>query len=175
MAKVIDKGLVPPDDPLFSSGLRIFGKPPMPSTPDSADLPIGNAPTPSKEPIQTRFLGQEARYIEEILGEWNVKYPGVDGMIQEDRIENLQLRRDCTFSWNPPPVWAPSAGVWGVIKVPGGLKLCFKDKHGRTRCGYLVLIPVKANGPYFMNWTRRRGDAVIFTDRIWRADRPRRK
>ena len=117
---------------------------------------------------------QELGLIEAALGEWEIKYPGPDEMIRDDYVEKLELKRDGTYSWNPPPAWASETGEWGVIKTEDSLlKLCFTDTHGRLRTGFLVLMKVGTGGSYFMNWTRTRGDAVLFADRIWRADRPR--
>ena len=114
--------------------------------------------------------------IEEALGQWEVKYPGLDHMIQEDHVENLELKRDGTYTWNPPPVWASRTGEWGVIKTDEGfLKLVFRDLHGRVRSGFLVLMKIGKTGSVFLNWTRTRGDAVLFADRIWRAERPNTK
>lgn len=124
-------------------------------------------------PARLQGEGQEVGFIEAALGEWHVKYPGPDAMIQEDYVEKLELRRDGTYSWNPPPAWAPKTGVWGVIKTEEGfLKLCFKDTRGRSRWGFLVLMRVGKEGPLYLNWQRTYGHAVIFADRIWRADRP---
>ena len=122
---------------------------------------------------RTQSDGQEVGLVEEALGDWDIKYPGSDGMIREDYIERLELRRDYTYTWSPPPAWAPSSGVWGVIKTKGGLKLFFKDNYGRSRFGFLVFMSVEEKGPWYMSWTRTRGDIVICSDRIWRADRPR--
>lgn len=122
---------------------------------------------PSKQPVQ------ELGLIEAALGEWDIKYPGPDEMIREDYVEKLQLKRDGTYLWNPPPAWAPETGEFGIIKTEDGfLKLGFKDTHGRSRWGYLVLMKVGKVGPIFLNWQRTYGHAVIFADRIWRADRP---
>ena len=127
---------------------------------------------PAREQVESLEVG----LIEEILGLWDVKYPGPDYMIREDYVERLELKRDGTYCWNPPPVWAPRRGGWRVLKTHEGLlALCLLDIHNRLRWGYLVVMAVGANGPYYLNWTRTRGDAVIFADRIWRADRPRRK
>ena len=117
---------------------------------------------------------QELGLLEAALGEWDVKYPGPDEMIREDYVERLEFKRDGTYTWSPPPTWAPSSGVWGVIKTEDGfLKLCFKDTHGRSRWGYLVLMKIGKDGPFFLNWQRTYSHAVIWADRIWRADRPR--
>ena len=117
---------------------------------------------------------QELGLIEAALGEWDIKYPGPDKMIREDYVEKLELKRDGTYSWKPPPAWSPGTGEWGIIKTEDGfLKLCFKDTHGRWRWGFLVLMKVGKVGPIFLNWQRTYGHAVIFADRIWRADRRR--
>ena len=121
---------------------------------------------PSKE------ASKEVGLIEAALGDWDIKYPGPDEMIREDYVEKLQLKRDGTYLWNPPPLWALGRGEWVVIKTQDGLlKLGFTDRHGRWRWGYLVLMKLGKSETYFMNWTRTRGDAVIFADRIFRADR----
>lgn len=123
-----------------------------------------------------RCDGQELGYIEAALGEWDVKYPGHDDMIVDDYVERLELNRDGTYTWNPPPAWVPRIGVWGIVKTADGwLKLCFKDTRGRIRWGYLVLMKVGKDESSYMNWTRTRGDVIIWTDRMWRADRPKSK
>jgi len=112
--------------------------------------------------------GAKVGLIEAAIGEWEIKYPGADGMIQDDYNERLELTRDGTYSWSPPPLWAPERGEWGVIKTQDGLlKLGFTDTDGRWRWGYLVIMRLGKSGPYFMNWTRTRGDAVVFSDRIF--------
>ena len=134
----------------------------------------GSVEKPPDESKRRQRSGQEAGYIEEILGLWDVKYPGSDGLILESHIERVEFRRDCTYTWRPTPAWASETGEFGIIKTEDGfLKLGIKDTHGRWRWGYLVLMKIGKVGSYFMNWTRTRGDAVLFADRIWRADRPR--
>jgi hypothetical protein len=124
--------------------------------------------------MRLQYDGQEVGFIEGALGKWNVKYPGHDEMILEDYVERLELKRDGTYTWDPTPVWAPGSGVWGVVRTEEGfLKLCFKDTRGRTRSGFLVLMKVGTDGPIFLNWQRNYGHAVIFSDRIWRGDRPK--
>lgn len=120
------------------------------------------------------MAAQELGYLEEVLGVWDVKYPGRDGMINEAYVERLELRCDGTYSWNPAPPWAPRTGKWGILKTQDReLRLCFEEKQGRLRCNYLVLMQLEKGGPFFLNWQRTRGDAVIFADRIFRADRPK--
>lgn len=95
-------------------------------------------------------------------------------MITGDHVERLELRRDGTYSWDPAPAWAHTTGKWGVMKTQdGGLRLCFEEKQGRFRCNYLVLMSLEKGRPVFLNWQRTRGDAVIFADRIFRANRPK--
>ena len=106
-------------------------------------------------------------------GAWEVKYPGPDAMIQDNYIEKLELKRDGTFTWIPTPAWAPKIGIWFVeITQDSTLRLGFEDKWGGFRSNYLVLMQMGKGGPFFLHWTRTRGDVVIFTDRIFRADRP---
>lgn len=130
--------------------------------------------------VTAMFIGgvsvaaQELGYLEEVLGAWDIKYPGPDGMITEAYVERLELRRDGTYSWNPAPAWAPKTGKWGVVRTQDGkLRLCFEEKQGRLRCNYLVLMQIEKGGPFFLNWQRTRADAVVFTDRVFRADRPK--
>lgn len=68
----------------------------------------------------TGVAAEELGYIEEVLGLWDVKYPGPDGMITEGYVERLELRRDGTYLWNPPPAWALKTGKWGVVKTQDG-------------------------------------------------------
>jgi len=121
-----------------------------------------------------RVAAPELGYIEEMFGSWNVKYPGPDGMIEQGYVERLELRRDGAYSWDPPPAWASKTGRWGVVRTPEGTRrLCFEEKQGGLRCNYLVLIQVEKGGPFFFNWQRTHGKAVIFKDRIFFADRPK--
>ena len=144
----------------------------LPSEESDSQVP-SSLDTPPDVSARLQCDGQEVGYIEAALGEWHVKYPGHDEMIVEDYVEKLELKRDGTYSWNPSPAWAPSSGVWGVIKTADGLlKLCFRDTRGRSRWGYLVLMRIGTGESYYMNWTRTRGDVIIWADRIWRADRP---
>lgn len=124
---------------------------------------------------RTGVTAEELGYIEEVLGLWEVKYPGPDGMINEDHVERLELRRDGTYVWNPPPAWARRTGKWGIVKARDGeLRLCFEEKTTtRLRCNYLVLMQLERGAPFFLNWQRTRGDVVAFADRIFRADRPK--
>ena len=130
--------------------------------------------TSQDKPMRLECDGQEVGYIERALGDWDVKYPGPDEMIEEDYVEKLELKLDGTYTRDPPPVWAPRIGVWGVVKTEEGfLKLCFEDNRGRLRYGFLVLMKFGTGESYYMNWTRTRGDVIIWSDRIWRADRPK--
>ena len=124
--------------------------------------------------LYLRVAAPELGYIEEMFGSWNVKYPGPDGMIEQGYVERLDLRRDGTYYRDPLPAWASKTGRWGVVRTPDGtLRLCFEEKQGGLRCNYLVLIQVEKGGPFFLNWQRTHGKAVIFKDRIFFADRPK--
>lgn len=114
------------------------------------------------------------RYMEGLLGPWDVMYPSADGKIDKAYSERLVLRDDCTYSWNPAPPWAANIGRWTVMDTEDGLtRLCFEARGGsRFRCNYLVVIQFDPSETHFFNWTRTRGDAVIFTDRIFQATRP---
>lgn len=110
---------------------------------------------------------------EVILGEWDVKYPGADGMIVEGHAQRLVLAGDGTFTWNPAPKWAKHSGMWGLAKSPDDeLLLCFEDTEGELVCAFLVPFQFEGGGPIFLNWQQTRTDAVVFADRIFRADRP---
>ena len=39
-----------------------------------------------------------------------VRYPGLDDMIAEDDVENLEMRMDGTLPWDPTPPWAKLEG-----------------------------------------------------------------
>ena len=41
-------------------------------------------------------------------------------MIREDYVERLELKRDGTYAWNPPPAWAPGTGEWVINKTEDG-------------------------------------------------------
>lgn len=123
---------------------------------------------------QSAITADALGYIDEAMGLWEVKYPGFDGMIRDDHVEWLELKGDGTYVWNPPPVWAPRIGKWGVTRTQEGhLKLCFEEKTKSLRCNFLVLTQFEKGGPFSLNWQRTCGDAVVFADRIFRADRPK--
>ncbi len=110
-------------------------------------------------------------YVDEMLGSWHVKYPGQDGMIDSSYHETLDLRADGTYRWSPVPRWARPSGHWGVVRTDDGyLRLCFEGIEGERRCNFLVLATLPGVLTT-LNWQRSRGDAVVFADRIFRADR----
>jgi hypothetical protein len=114
---------------------------------------------------------QQLGYLPEMLGEWDIMYPGPDTMIRRDYRERLELRADGTYVWSPAPVWAVPTGRWGVFRSQDGvLRLCFETKAGDLRCQVLVLIDIPGSGWTF-HWQRTRGDAVVFADRIFMASR----
>lgn len=116
--------------------------------------------------------GQRLGHMDELLGTWLVKYPGPDGMIENHRVETLVLHSKGTYTWSPSPAWARSGGKWGVTEdTHHELRLCFEDNRGQLRCNYLVLLQLERDGPLSMNWQRTSGGSVIFSDRIFRADR----
>jgi hypothetical protein len=156
-AKSIDLGVAKEKSPISSSGVQIYGTP--------------SRPSPKPTPIRAGFPPPEQ--CTALLGAWEVKYPGPDEMIQDDYSERLELKGNGTFTWTPPPPWAMQTGNWSVeIRQDSTLRLCFENKWGGFRCHYLVLIQMRKGGPFFLHWTRTRGDVVIFADRIFRADRP---
>lgn len=112
-------------------------------------------------------------FLDAALGFWEVRYPGPDGMIIDENPEVLELRSDGSYTWSPPPSWAAQTGKWGVVRRQDGLMLCFEEKAQGLRCNYLILSQFEKNGPVSMHWQRTAGDAVIFADRIFRADRPK--
>lgn len=126
-------------------------------------------------------------YFPVMIGPWDIFYGGEDGMLRNDFHETLELRGDGTFRWEPLPIWAKPDGQWGLLKDArwvrmkgenqpvnvGGEALCFEKSDGSFRCNYLVLVDLNRDGHWHMNWTRTRGDAVIFVDRLWSAFRPK--
>ena len=116
---------------------------------------------------------EEIGFIEEVLGPWDVRYPGPDDMIVLEYTERLELHPDGTFSWTPAPSWAASIGAWHMVRHSNGsMELCFEEANGGMRCQFLVLMRIHPQEPIFMNWQRTDGGAVVFRDRIFRADRP---
>ena len=104
----------------------------------------------------------ELGYIEELLGHWEIRYPGPDGMIVADYIESLELRIDGTFSWNPTPLWAKQNGRWGVTvdEESGQIRLYFEERNGGTyRGNWLVLaaVPLGGHSVVMLHWHSARG------------------
>lgn len=113
----------------------------------------------------------ELGYIEELLGHWEIRYPGPDGMIVADYIESLELRIDGTFSWNPTPLWAKQNGRWGVTvdEESGQIRLYFEERNGGTyRGNWLVLaaLPLGGRTVVTLHWQRTCADGVVFDERV---------
>jgi len=144
-----------------------------PGTPFSRNFRCAVLTTAVLFPSLGPVIAQELGYLDSLLGVWDVKYPGPDHLIRPDYSERLELKRDGTFSWRPAPSWTSPTGTWGVRRMLNGwLELCFQKKLGGNRCHYLVLIDYKPVGPLYWNWQRTQGEAVVFPDRVLRADRP---
>jgi hypothetical protein len=150
-----------------------------------------------KQPVDTFSEGcepiladrMELGYTADILGSWDVKYPGPDGMIREDHVEHLVLMRGGTYKWTPTPDWARSEGRWGITRATDlndALILCLEQKAGPMRCHFLVLTFSRDTLEYW-NWHCKvvnlvhadgrkefAPTAVLFSERILRADRPKR-
>jgi hypothetical protein len=114
---------------------------------------------------------EELGYIEELLGHWEIQYPGPDGMIVEDYVETLELRIDGTFAWDPTPLWAKQEGRWGITvgDETGQIRLYFEERNGGTyRGNWLVLaaLPLGGHTVVMLHWQRTWADAVIFNDRV---------
>jgi len=77
---------------------------------------------------------EELGYAEELLGQWEIWYPGPDGMINEGYVESPELRIDGRFSWNPTPLWAKPEGRWGITVKVGTrqMRLYFEERNGGT-------------------------------------------
>lgn len=98
MGKITDLGLAGPDDPIYSEGLRIFGKPSFPSTKtapgSTARDPLSSAPKRSKAegrrdnlpdaPARENFYSQEE--FEEARGYWFSHVGRIRGMVDRARI-----------------------------------------------------------------------------------------
>jgi hypothetical protein len=114
---------------------------------------------------------EDLRYFEELLGSWEIRYPGDDGMINESYAERLDLRSDGTYSWSPTPLWArPGSGRWGVAGDPATreLKLYFEGRRGALRGQWLVYMTLRAGErtERLIHWQRTQYGAVVFSDRI---------
>ncbi|MGQ0665580.1 MAG: hypothetical protein ACT4O4_00960 [Nitrospiraceae bacterium] len=95
------------------------------------DKQMVNASPESCEGITPDLM--EPSYSEDILGLWDVKYTGEDGMIRQDNVERLVMMQEGTFTWTPTPGWARSKGHWRVTKIPDlndALALCFEQQSG---------------------------------------------
>ena len=107
-----------------------------------------------------------------LVGVWEIRYPGTDGLINDSYVELLELRGDGTFAWNPPPLWVKPDGRWGVTGTEGTseLKLHFEERRGKTfRGNWLVLtnLRVGEREERAIHWQRTQSGAVVFDDRIF--------
>ena len=110
-------------------------------------------------------------YVDELLGLWEVRYPGADGMIVEDHVERLELRIGGTFAWDPTPLWAKQGGRWGITVDDKSrhIRLYFQERNGGTyRGNWLVLatLPLGGHSVVMLHWQRTFADAVVFDDRV---------
>ena len=111
----------------------------------------------------------ELGYIDALLGHWDVRYPGADGMIVDGYVEALELKIDGTFSWNPTPLWAKPGGRWGIEFVGAEqMKLYIEERRGGYRANWLVFGAMPE--PMWC-WQRTRTDGVVFDDRVLMARR----
>lgn len=109
----------------------------------------------------------------ELVGPWEVRYPGPDLMIRQDCVEQLELREDGSYSWMPHPLWSRGLGRWGLLLVsPGIYQLCLENRNRALNKNFLVAIDFEGNGSLVLNWQRTSCDAVVFADRIFQACRP---
>jgi hypothetical protein len=114
---------------------------------------------------------EDLGYVEVLLGHWTVQYPGADAMIIEDYAEQLELKVDGTFSWNPTPLWAKQNGRWGVTvdDDSGHIRLYFQERNGGTYRGnwlLLTALPLGGDKVVMLHWQRTWADAVVFRDRL---------
>jgi len=118
------------------------------------------------------YAADEARYTPDAMcRKWAIKYPDEAGDIDDSYCELLILSGDGSYSWTPPPEWAAETGRWWVTRHwPDNLVLTFQPEHKPAQGHFVVPIRYKKDGPVHLNWQRTRGDAVLFDDRIWRAD-----
>jgi hypothetical protein len=113
---------------------------------------------------------------DELMGRWEIRYPGADGMIIKDYAELLELRPDGTFSWNPTPLWAKPEGRWGVTRKTGTqqIKLYFEERSGqRFRSQWVVFTTIRFGERELraIHWQRKHYGAVVFDDRIFTGRR----
>jgi len=114
---------------------------------------------------------EDLRYLDELLGVWEIGYPRPDGVINASSYaERLELRMDGTYSWTPSPLWARPAGKWGVLADPdtGEFKLYFETRRGGFRGEWLVITTFRDAAPEvrLIHWQRTVTQAVVFNDRI---------
>ncbi len=115
---------------------------------------------------------EDLRYHDELLGNWEICYPGPDGKLHLGYVESLELRADGHFSWNPTPLWVKPEGRWGVATDAdtGSWKLYFEERRGVSFRGANLVITnfvVGGTQELRMHWQRTCSGAVVFEDRIW--------
>lgn len=114
---------------------------------------------------------EDLHYLDELLGVWEIGYPGPDGVVDvSSYAQRLELRVDGTYSWTPSPLWARLAGRWGVIadSTTGEFKLYFETRRGGFRGEWLVISIFRDSTPEvrLMHWQRTVIQTVVFADRI---------
>ena len=114
---------------------------------------------------------EDLGYVEALLGHWEVRYPGADGMLVEDYAERLELKVDGTFSWEPTPLWAKPEGRWGITfeQKSERMRLHFEERNGGGyRGNWLVVATLRlgAHTELMFHWQRTRADGVVFDDRL---------
>lgn len=106
MGKVPEFEMYPPDHPIFSEGLRIYGKPSLPSTKNSPGSPAGDIPaSPPKRsnaegrgdnlpdaPARENFHSQEE--FEEARGYWFSHVGRIRGMVDRARASKDSPEQD---------------------------------------------------------------------------------
>lgn len=133
---------------------------------------LGHAVGAVPERTSTKDLG----CYEWLLGSWEIRYPDQRGMIQEDYLEQLELGADLRYRWHPAPLWAKPSGYYGVTRLEEGLKLYFEQRGSRPMRGnHLVPIAIGTSegNVIALNWQRKFNHAVVFSDRVFVARRPR--
>jgi hypothetical protein len=115
--------------------------------------------------------------FEELLGRWKILYPGPDGLIREDHVEQLELRADGTYTWAPAPQWAKPAGRYGLtVEDDTRMNLYFEGQQAgtvRSHCLVFTELDVGSHIEQAFHWQRTHHEGVVFLDRILTGRRPR--
>jgi hypothetical protein len=114
---------------------------------------------------------EDLHYLDELLGCWEIRYPGKDGMIVKSHVESLELKVDGTFSWNPTPLWVKPEGRWSIAGNPQTqqMKLYIEQRKGHTFRGeWLVLTTLRfeEREERMIHWQRTQYEGVVFKDRV---------